>query len=133
MDTSAKPSGAQSRSRILIVEDDLDNASTLAAVLEQMGCETLIATNGAEAVLKAFEFQPGIILLDIGLPTMDGYRVAQMLRQSPEFSAVLIIAITGYAESEDKQKAYERGIDLHLAKPVNINFLKELITVSGKQ
>ena len=121
----------KSPTRILIIEDEVDSAWTMAALLEELGCETRIATDGAEAIPKAFEFHPRIVLLDLGLPTMDGYQVAQLLRQAPELSSVLIIAISGYGAPEDKQKAYHWGIDLHLTKPVKINFLKELISVFG--
>ena len=117
---------------VLIVEDNVDTAISMAELLEDLGCKTLIAATGSEAVPKALEFQPSIVLLDIGLPGMDGYEVAQALRHNTELSSVLIIAITGYGAPEDKQKAYGAGIDLHLTKPVKIGFLKELISVYGK-
>lgn len=134
MDTTASNSETQKRCRrILIVEDNPDAASSLAELLEVLGCETLIAPDGTKALQKAVQFQPNIILLDIGLPGMDGYQVTQALRQTPGLSSVLIVAITGYGEPEDKQKAYSAGIDLHLTKPVKIGFLKELISVYGQE
>lgn len=134
MENYAKASDSQPpQTRVLIVEDDVDNAMTMAALLETLGCQTLIVTNGADAVTKAFEFGPRIVLLDIGLPVMDGYHVAQMLREAPELASVLIIAITGYGTPEDKQKAYSLGIDLHLTKPIKLNFLRELISVYGTE
>jgi CheY-like chemotaxis protein len=134
MESSANaPATSQHPPRVLIVEDEVDSAWTMAALMEQLGCETRIATDGTDAIPKAFEFHPRIVLLDLGLPTMDGYQVAQLLRQAPELSSVLIIAITGYGAPEDKQKAYQFGIDLHLTKPVKVNFLKELISVYGQQ
>lgn len=134
MDTSASAQKyPQTPPKVLIVEDDADSAWSMAALMQELGCETRIASNGAEAIPKAFEFHPRIVLLDLGLPTMDGYQVAQLLRQAPELSSVLIIAITGYGAPEDKQKSYQLGIDLHLTKPVHVNFLKELIAVYGQE
>jgi len=123
------PEQAQGGRRILIVEDNSDAATSLADLLEGLGCETLIAVDGIEAIPKATQFRPNIILLDIGLPGMNGYEVSQALRQTPGLSAVLIVAITGYGDPEDKREAYRAGIDLHLTKPVKVGFLKELIAV----
>lgn len=135
MDTSTRASDPRQQpcSRVLIVEDDAVSAASMADLLETLGCETLIASDGAEALPKAFAFHPRIVLLDLGLPIMDGYQVAQLLRQAPELSSVLIIAITGYGAPEDKQKAYHLGIDLHMTKPVKVNFLRELISVYGQE
>lgn len=116
---------------ILIVEDDPDTAQALSDLLTMLGCETRVARNGIEAVQKAIRFRPKIVLLDIGLPGMNGYDVAQLLRLEPEISSVLIVAISGYGEPEDKQNAYKVGIDLHVTKPVQPSFLKELISVYG--
>jgi len=130
MDIPAKtPEQAQGGRRILIVEDNADSAAALAMLLEGLGCETLIAGDGGDALQKATQFSPNIILLDIGLPGMDGYEVTQSLRQTPGLTGVLIVAITGYGEPEDKRKAYRAGIDLHLTKPVKVGFLKELVSI----
>ena len=117
--------------RILIVEDEHNTAASMADLLEALGCETLIATDGVKAVRMATEFHPNIVLLDIALPGMNGYEVTQALRTTPALSAVLIVAISGYGEPEDKRKAYNAGIDLHLTNPVIIYFLKQLISVYG--
>lgn len=118
--------------RVLVVEDEKETARSMAELLQELGCQTAIATDGTAAIRKAADFHPNIVLLDIGLPNMDGYGVAQTLRGMPDLRSVLIVAITGYGETEDKKRAYEVGIDLHLTKPVKIAFLKELISVYGK-
>lgn len=118
-------------SRILIVEDDPDTADSLSELLGMLGCETKVARDGHEAVERAIGFKPKIVLLDIGLPGMNGYDVAQVLRRTPGLSSVLIVAISGYGEPEDKRNAYSVGIDLHVTKPVQVGFLKELISVYG--
>jgi CheY-like chemotaxis protein len=117
------------KNRILIVEDDADTASSMAELLKMMGCETVIARDGSQAIQKAIRFRPRIVLLDIGLPGMNGYDVAQVLRSTPEVSTVLIVAISGYGEPEDKRNAYSVGIDLHVTKPVQVSILKELVSV----
>lgn len=114
--------------KVLVVEDNVDAAASMAELLEEWGHKPLVAHDGLEAVREAFSFQPEVVLLDIGLPNMDGYQVAQLLREMPDQSSALIVAITGYGQPRDKERAYEVGIDLHLTKPVNMNFLKELLS-----
>lgn len=121
------PATSLKKMRVLIVEDDENTAMAMAEFLKEMDCETLVANEGTRACQRAREFQPEIALLDIDLPGMNGYDVAQALRRTPELSGVLIIAITGHNEPEDKQKAYRMGMDLHLGKPIQVNFFKELI------
>lgn len=120
------------RSRVLIVEDDTAAASAMAELLEDLGCDADIAADGLTAIERTTEWRPDIVLLDIGLPSMNGYDVARRIREIPEVRSTLIIAITGFSETEDKKRAYEVGIDLHLTKPVKIGFIKELISVYGK-
>ena len=99
----------------------------MAEILEDLGCETLVVCEGTQARQKALDFMPEIVLLDIDLPGMNGYHVAQALRRTPELSSILIIAVTAHNEPDDQQKAYRVGMDLHLSKPLQINFFKELI------
>lgn len=115
------------RLRVLVVEDNADSAASMAELLATLGFDASIAIDGAQAVEKAYTFQPDVILLDIGLPVMDGYHVAEELRQMPVASSALIVAVTGYGQPEDKEKSYKSGIDLHITKPVNVNFLREIL------
>lgn len=115
------------RIRVLVVEDNPESAMLLAELLDLQGFETAIAINGGEAIRKAHEFLPDIILLDIGLPVMDGYQVAQALREEPNAATALIVAVTGHSLPEDREQSYRAGIDLHMTKPVDIAQLKEIL------
>lgn len=117
----------QKQMRVLIVEDDEHTAWAMTDLLEELDCATLVVGEGTQACRLACEFQPDIALLDIDLPGLNGFEVAQAMRRTPELSGVTIIAITGRTEPEDKEKAYRMGMDLHLAKPLQLNFFKALI------
>lgn len=122
----------QSRMRVMIVEDDENVALAMAELLENLGFETQMVNDGAQAPQQAEVFRPEIVLLDIDLPGMNGYDVAKTLRKMPEMASILIIAITGHNEPDEKVQAYHVGMDLHLAKPLQVNFFKELIADLGK-
>jgi CheY-like chemotaxis protein len=113
--------------RVLIVEDHPDSAQSLAELMQLEGFDTRIAVNGAEAVTAAHKFLPDAVLLDIGLPVMDGYQVARELRHMPDSSTALIIAITAYGQPEDVDRSINAGIDLHMTKPVNLPLLREVL------
>ena len=116
--------------RVLIVEDNVDAAEILRTLLEYHGYEVSVAYNGPEGVSAARSERPDVVLCDIGLPGMDGYAVADALRQSPETGSTRLIAVTGYGREEDKQRALASGFDLHLVKPVNAQqLLGHLVTV----
>lgn len=122
----------QKQMRVLIVEDDENTARAMAELLADLDCATRLVHEGSPACRMACEFLPDITLLDIDLPGLNGYDVAQAMRRRPELLGVLIIAITGHNEAADKEKAYRVGIDLHLAKPLQINFFKALIADFAK-
>lgn len=103
--------------RILVVDDNTDTATTLATLLQIQGHETHVAHTGHAAVTTAHRCRPDVILLDIGLPGMDGFEVAQHLRASPEFAETFIVAASGFTRDKDRCRAAEVGIDLYLAKP----------------
>lgn len=105
-------------SRILIVDDSRDNADSMAMLLGLDGHETWTANDGNEAVARATELAPDIMLLDIGLPGMSGYEVCQAVRKLPTGSGILIIALSGWGQAADKQRALDSGFDEHLTKPV---------------
>lgn len=105
--------------RVLIVEDNADSAEILRTLLEYHGYQVSVAYNGPAGVTAAKSERPDVVLCDIGLPGMDGYAVADALRQNPETGAARLIAVTGYGRESDKQRALESGFDLHLVKPVN--------------
>nr|WP_269117453.1 ATP-binding protein [Ramlibacter monticola] len=103
--------------RVLVVDDNRDGAETLAALVEVMGAQTRIAHEGEEALRLAESFDPKLILLDIGLPGMDGYETARRLRQLPALRARLV-ALTGFGSQADRERALEAGFDEHLVKPL---------------
>ncbi|MFL6695031.1 MAG: ATP-binding protein [Ramlibacter sp.] len=113
--------------KILVVDDNVDAAETLAMVLEMDGCRTSTVHDGARAVQAAREFGPDIVLLDIGLPGLNGYEVAQRLRQDARFADTVLIAITGWGAEQDRRRAEEAGFDHHLTKPVDIATLRPLL------
>jgi PAS domain S-box-containing protein len=113
--------------RVLIVDDNVDAASSLAIVLELDHHESEAVFTAQAALRRAPGFKPDVILLDIGLPEMDGYEVARRLRAMPELDGVCLIAMTGYAQSEDRTRAREAGFDAHLAKPVDFAELAQAL------
>jgi CheY-like chemotaxis protein len=106
--------------RVLIVDDNADLADILASALEALGFETRVANDGPSALTIARDFKPGMGLLDIGLPVMDGYELAKNLRQLPELSMIRLIAITGYGEDADRRRSSDAGFEAHLVKPVEL-------------
>jgi PAS domain S-box-containing protein len=117
---------AQSPQRLLIVDDYVDSANALAALLELEGHRVKVTYDGPSALACALEFDPETILLDIGLPGMDGYDVARRLRQKLG-DEVLIIALTGYGQDEDRRRSEEAGIDHHVLKPVKLDVIARLL------
>jgi PAS domain S-box-containing protein len=122
------PAGANAtRLRVLIVEDNIDSAETLAELIEIWGHEARIAHHGNAAMSTAAEYLPEVVLLDIGLPGIDGYEVAAMLRRQPDLEETVLVALTGYGQEADRRKAMSAGFDLHLTKPVNPDQLQQIL------
>jgi CheY-like chemotaxis protein len=115
------------RLRILVVDENVDAARTLAMLCEQMGHDCMFAYDGVAALEAARRLQPDVILLDLGLPQMDGFEVARRLRADPAFRDVLIIAVTGFGSEEDRKRTREAGIDYHLVKPADPVFIESLL------
>lgn len=113
--------------RILVVDDNQDSAESLAVLLELSGHEVRIAHDGIDAVKTSDEFLPNVILLDIGLPRMNGYEAARVIRRRPWGADVTLIALTGWGQKEDRDRSKEAGFDTHLVKPVDhVELLKQL-------
>jgi CheY-like chemotaxis protein len=117
---------AQSR-RILAVDDDADIAETLTVALEMTGHQVRQAQTAAKALTTADDFAPEVVILDIGLPDMDGYALANALRARPQTAEALLIAVSGYGQDSDIDKSRVAGIDHHLTKPARLDMLLELI------
>jgi CheY-like chemotaxis protein len=123
---------AESSLRVLVVEDNRDSAEALRMLLEICGYEVAVAFSGTDGVEMAQTARPDVVLCDIGLPGMDGFAVAELLRRNPETAAVRLIAVTGYGQEEDRQRALEAGFDVHLVKPVEPGrLLEHLVCASG--
>ena len=113
--------------RILIVDDNTDSARSLAMIQRRRGHEARTAFSGPDAVALAAEFLPEIVLLDIGLPGMDGLEVARRLRAMPALNGVFLIAMTGYGRDEDRAEARLAGFDEYMVKPIDLDGLRECL------
>ena len=113
--------------RILIADDNADSATTLSIMLEMLGNDVRIAHDGEEAVRAAREFQPDAILLDIGMPKMNGYDACSRLRSFPDTASAYMVALTGWGQEADRNRARAAGFDDHLVKPVEPAMLQKLI------
>jgi PAS domain S-box-containing protein len=113
--------------RALIVDDHIDAAQALALLLTRRGCDVRISHDGPNGILAAREFNPEVLLLDLGLPGLDGYEIATTLRADPRFRNALFIAISGYAQDNDKARSLAAGFDMHCAKPVDLAGLLSII------
>jgi CheY-like chemotaxis protein len=105
--------------RILIVDDNHDGADSLSMLLELMHCNVRKAYDGMEAIAIAREFAPEAILLDIGMPRLDGYEACRLIRQEPWGARTAIIALTGWGQEADRRRTSESGFDAHLVKPIH--------------
>jgi len=110
------------------VEDDADAAASLGMLLRQMGHEVRIVHDGQAATRVASEHAPDVVLLDIGLPDIDGYAVAERLRKDLRLQSVPIVAVTGRGREEDRQRSLEAGFREHLMKPVAAETLRTLLS-----
>jgi DNA-binding response OmpR family regulator len=122
-----QPTTPTQRLRILLVEDDPAEAQNLAHFLTLNGHEVLVAQDGPVAVRAARHCQPDVVLLDIGLPGLDGYQVASQLCRLHAWKRPLLVAITGYGSEDDRRRSEAAGIDLHLVKPVEPHSLENLL------
>jgi CheY-like chemotaxis protein len=113
--------------RILVVDDNRDSAESMSALLALDGHQTLMSHDGLDALEKAASFRPDVILLDIGLPLLDGYEVCRRIREQPGTEHVVMIATTGWGQPDDRRKSREAGFDSHCVKPVDHAVLSELI------
>jgi signal transduction histidine kinase/CheY-like chemotaxis protein len=113
--------------RVLVVDDNRDAADSLAFLLGTLGCETAVAYSGEEALRVLHQHRPTVVLLDIGMPEMDGHEVARRIRKEPGFERVTLIALTGWGQQEDVARSREAGFDHHLIKPADVAALETLI------
>lgn len=122
---SAAPAGR--KCRVLLVDDNRDAVRTMGMLLQLMGHEVRTAFDGAEAIQVAATYRPEVALLDIGMPKMNGYEVAQHLRKEPWGKTMTLIALTGWGQESDRQRSLESSFDHHLTKPVRAEMIEELL------
>ena len=117
--------------RVLIVDDNVDSAASLAIILEHLGHEVRTANSGEAGIAMARAFNPNVAILDLGMPEMDGIETARRLRALPEAAQTTLIALTGWGQAEDLQRAKEVGFDHHVLKPVDLDSLQQLLSSRG--
>lgn len=113
--------------RILVVDDNVDTAAGLSRLLKRRGYVVEVAHDGMTALKKAYTFLPAVVLLDIGLPGMDGYEVARRLRAEPTAAGAVILALSGYGQEDDRANSRAAGFDQHLVKPIDFGVLQTLL------
>jgi two-component system CheB/CheR fusion protein len=113
--------------RVLVVDDNVDAAATLAVLLENDGHEVRRAHDGPGALTAADAFRPDAVFLDLGLPGMDGYEVARRLRLRANDSRPLLVAVSGYGRDEDRRRSRMAGFDHHLVKPAELSVLRSAL------
>jgi len=121
-------SGGPARRRVLVVDDNADAAESLAALLSISGHETRMANDGHEALQQAEVFKPEVVFLDIGMPTLDGHETAKIIRQQPWGKNMVLVALTGWGQSEDRRRSKDAGFNHHLVKPADPAVVEKLLS-----
>jgi signal transduction histidine kinase/CheY-like chemotaxis protein len=128
---AAPPAPEAAGRRVLVIDDHPDSAEGLRELLEIFGHEVEVARDGAGGLQAAERARPEVVICDIGLPDLDGYRVAAALREAPETAAARLVALTGYGDDDSVRRAREAGFDYHLTKPVKPQELRDLLAQAG--
>ena len=113
--------------RVLIADDNVDGAEMLATFVGMKGATAHIAHNGEDAIRLAADVRPDLILLDIGMPGMDGYEACRRLRANPSTAGAFIVALTGWGQDQDKERARQSGFDAHITKPADLNVVEKML------
>jgi CheY-like chemotaxis protein len=126
----AERGGAQGPLRVLVVDDNADAADSLVALLGLMGHDARVAHDGHGGYRQTQEFLPDLVLLDIGLPGMNGHEVARAIRATAGLEQVLLVALTGWGAESDMTQSHEAGFDQHLTKPVSLGALEQALAAA---
>ena len=116
--------------RVLIIDDNRDAANTMAMLVEELGGSTRIAHDATSGLQALDDTAPDVVFLDIGMPGIDGYETCRQMRRRPSNKAMVIIAVTGWGQPQDKQRALDAGFDAHLTKPVELEALARILAGS---
>jgi signal transduction histidine kinase len=127
----AKPPSAALR--VLVVDDNLDAATALELLLQASGHLVRLAHTGPTGLAAALDFRPDVVLLDIGLPELDGWQVAKRLRQQPILHDIVLVAMTGYGQNTDRQRSQKAGFDHHFVKPVDFGELRQILAAVSER
>ena len=128
VDTGTLRAVPDTRRRVMVVDDNRDAAESLGMLLELENCTVSVAFDGLQALGALETFKPDIVLLDIGMPGMDGYELARRMRAAPGGTELVLVALTGWGQADDKKRAMDAGFDEHLTKPVDPDLLARVIT-----
>jgi CheY-like chemotaxis protein len=128
----AQPPAASTARRILLVDDNVDFASSMSLLLQRLGHEVRVAHTAAEALKVARELRPEIGFLDLGLPDASGYELAGALRALLEPESTLLVAVSGWGQPRDRERSQQAGFALHLVKPVEIKSIEAAIAMVGQ-
>jgi len=115
------------RHRVLVVDDNVDAAMSLGMLLKLVGQDVRIVYDGPAALAEAIDFRPELVLLDIGMPGMDGYEVCRRFRRELGLEKTIVVALTGWGQDEDRRRSHDAGFDHHIVKPVEPSALRQLL------
>jgi CheY-like chemotaxis protein len=113
--------------RVVVADDNRDAADTLGVLLRALGNEVSVAYDGIEAVEMAREFRPHVIMLDMGMPRLDGYGAAREIRRDAGIADVKLVALTGWGQDDDRKRAQDAGFDVHLVKPADLDAVRRVL------
>jgi len=116
--------------RVLVVDDNLDAADSLGMLLQFLGAEVAVVHDGPAALASMRTFRPEVVLLDLGMPGMNGIEVARLMREDPELAGITLVALTGWGQREDRRRTHEAGFDHHLVKPADLDSLQSILGVT---
>lgn len=119
--------------KVLVVDDNADTVLSFSMLLKSSGHDVRTAHDGPTAVQVALDYRPDLMLLDIGLPGLNGYEVAKRIRQQPDFKNVVLVALTGYGQDSDRQTSLQAGFNHHLVKPARIAQLQHILATVSEQ
>jgi CheY-like chemotaxis protein len=125
--TNGHASASSRKRRVLVVDDNEQAAKVLGMLLQALGNDVQIASDGLSAVEVAARFQPHVVLLDIGMPKLNGFDTARRIRELPDGKQIVLAAVTGWGQEEDKRRSKEAGFDHHIVKPVDPGMLRKLL------
>jgi len=132
IERAGRASPALSSQRVLVVDDNRDAAESMRLLLEMLGAQVRVAYSGTEALDMLGTWQPAVVLLDIGMPGMDGHEVARRIRGQPELRDVTLIALTGWGQAEERRRSESSGFDYHLIKPADVRTLQTLLVSADR-